>query len=43
MELTIEEILAKEDEIDYKNCRAIEELKIFINDYMDYYNNDCCQ
>lgn len=31
------------DEIDYKSCRTIEELKIFIDDYMDYYNNDRCQ
>ena len=28
------------DEIDYKSCRTIEELKILIDDYMDYYNND---
>ena len=31
------------DEIDYKSCRTIEELKILIDDYMDYYNNDRCQ
>ena len=31
------------DEIDYKNCRTIEELKILIDDYIDYYNNDRCQ
>lgn len=31
------------DEIDYKNCTTIEELKILIDDYMDYYNNDRCQ
>ncbi|WP_422395154.1 IS3 family transposase [Paraclostridium sordellii] len=27
------------DEINYKNCTIIGELKISINDYMDYYNN----
>ena len=31
------------DEIDYKSCRTIEELKILIDDYMDYYNNERCQ
>ena len=31
------------DEIDYKNCNTIEELRILIDDYMDYYNNDRCQ
>ena len=31
------------DEIDYKNCTTIEELKFLIDDYMDYYNNDRCQ
>lgn len=31
------------DEIDYKNCTTIEELKILIDDYIDYYNNDRCQ
>ncbi|WP_442971196.1 IS3 family transposase [Romboutsia sp. 13368] len=28
------------NEIDYKNCRTIEEFKILVDDYMDYYNND---
>lgn len=28
------------DEVDYKNCTTIEELKILIDDYMNYYNND---
>ena len=28
------------DEIDYKSCETIEELKILIDDYMDYYNNE---
>ena len=27
------------DEINYKIYRTIEELKILIDDYMDYYNN----
>lgn len=31
------------DEIDYKNCTTFEELEYLIDDYMDYYNNDCCQ
>ena len=31
------------DEIDYKSCETIEELKILIDDYMDYYNNERCQ
>ena len=31
------------DEIDYKNCTIIEELKILIDNYIDYYNNDRCQ
>ncbi|MDB8802097.1 IS3 family transposase [Romboutsia sp. 1001216sp1] len=31
------------DEIDYKNCNTIEELRILIDDYMDYYNNNRCQ
>jgi putative transposase len=31
------------DEIDYKSCTTLEELKILIDDYMDYYNNDRCQ
>ena len=30
------------DEIDYKSCETIEELKILIDDYMDYYNNERC-
>ncbi len=29
--------------IDYKNCNTIEELKILIADYMNYYNSDRCQ
>jgi transposase InsO family protein len=31
------------DEINYKNCTTIEELQDIIDDYMDYYNNHCCQ
>ena len=31
------------DEVDYKNCTTIEELKFLIDDYMDYYNNERCQ
>ncbi|MFR6553291.1 MAG: IS3 family transposase [Paraclostridium sordellii] len=31
------------DEIDYKSCTTIDELKVLINDYMDYYNNHRCQ
>ena len=27
------------DEIYYKNCTTIGELKLLTNDYMDYYNN----
>ncbi len=26
-------------EINYKNCNTIEELRILIDDYMDYYNS----
>ena len=26
-----------------KSCETIEELKILIDDYMDYYNNERCQ
>ncbi len=29
--------------VDYKNCNTIEELRILIDDYVDYYNNDRCQ
>ena len=40
----LKEIIEKmKDEIDYKSCRTIEELKILIDDYMDYYNNERCQ
>lgn len=31
------------DEINYKNCTTIDELKNIIDDYMDYYNNHRCQ
>lgn len=31
------------DEIDYKNCTTIEELKMLIDDYIDYYNNERSQ
>lgn len=31
------------NEIDYKNYRTIEKLKILIDNYMDYYTNEHCQ
>jgi len=30
------------DEVDYKNCRSLDELKIVIDDYMKYYNHYRC-
>ena len=27
------------DEMDYKSCKTLEELKILVDDYIDYYNN----
>lgn len=31
------------DEINYKNCTSLDELKSVIDDYMDYYNHHRCQ
>lgn len=31
------------DEIDYKNCETLDELKKLVRGYMNYYNEECCQ